>query len=114
MPEILKKKDLQKYIYILYIYFEMRNNKDYYEQNKEKYKQYYQENKEFILKREQLYYQTHQAEIRIKQKIYFRKYYLLNKETIIENVQRRLRCSIENPDKLCNQIINSNIIISLN
>ena len=92
----------------------MRNNKDYYEQNKEKYKQYYQENKEFILKREQLYYQTHQAEIRIKQKIYFRKYYLLNKETIIENVQRRfrLRSSITNTEEACNQIINSNIIIN--
>ena len=91
-------------------------NKDYYEQNKDKYKQYYQEHKEIILKREQLYYQRNQAEIRIKQRTYFRKYYLLNKETIIENVQRRFRLarsSIANPEEACNQIINSNIIISL-
>ena len=90
-------------------------NKDYYELNKDKYKQYYQQNKEIILKREQLYYQKNQAEIRIKQRTYFKKYYLLNKETIIENVQRRfrLRSSITNPEEACNQIINSNIIISL-
>ena len=69
-------------------------NKDYYELNKDKYKQYYQQNKEIILKREQLYYQRNQAEIRIKQRTYFRKYYLLNKATIIENVQRRFRLGI--------------------
>ncbi len=97
-------------------------NKDYYEQNKHKYKQYYQENKEIILKREQLYYQIHQAEIRIKQKNYFRKYYLLNKDKIIENCQRRYYGSIAGipranakmkPEEACNQIINSNIIIRL-
>jgi hypothetical protein len=94
-------------------------NKDYYELNKDKYKQYYQQNKEIILKREQLYYQRNQAEIRIKQRTYFRKYYLLNKETIIENVQRRYYGSIAGmPDKIkpeeaCNQIMNGNIIIRL-
>ena len=91
-------------------------NKDYYEQNKDKYKQYYQEHKQIILKREQLYYQKNKTEVREKQKIYFRKYYLLNKETIIENVQRRFRLacsSITNPAEACNQIMNGNIIIRL-
>ena len=90
-------------------------NKDYYEQNKDKYKQYYQQNKEIILKREQLYYQKNKTEVREKQKIYFRKYYLLNKETIIENVQRCLlaRSSITTPHEVYNQIIDGNIIIRL-
>jgi len=49
----------------------MRNNKEYYNNNIEKNKQYYQENKQIILKREHLYYQKNQAEIRI-----IRNYYL--------------------------------------
>ena len=95
----------------------MRNNKQYYNDNIDKYKQYYQENKEVILKREQLYYQKNQAEIRIKQRLYFRKYYLLNKDKIIENCQRRYYGSIAGirdkikPEEVCNQIINGNIII---
>ena len=97
----------------------MRNNKQYYNDNIDKYKQYYQENKEIILKREQLYYQKNQAEIRIKQRLYFRKYYLLNKDKIIENCQRRYYGSIAGiPDKIkpeeaYNQIMNGNIIIRL-
>ena len=79
----------------------MRNNKQYYNDNIDKYKQYYQENKEVILKREQLYYQKNQAEIRIKQRLYFRKYYLLTKDKIIENCQRRYYGSIAGiPDKI--------------
>jgi hypothetical protein len=100
-------------------------NKDSYELNKDKYKQYYQQNKEIILKREQLYYQKNQVEIRIKQRTYFRQYYLLNKEKIIANCQRRYYGSLaamnSQPDYIstkqktnfCNKIINNNIIIRL-
>ena len=57
--------------------------------------------------------------IKEKQRSYFRKYYLLNKEKIIENCHRRYYGSISAiPDKIqkinfCNNIIDNNIIIRL-
>ena len=97
----------------------MPSNKEYYNNNVEKYKQYYHENKEIMLKREQLYYQKNKEQILEKQRISFRKYYLLNQEKILLNCQRRYYGSISaipekiKPQRFYNEIINSNIIISL-
>ena len=91
---------------------------EYYNNNIEKFRQYYQEKKDIIAKREQLYYQKNKEKIREKQRTYFRNYYLLNKDKIIENSQRRyygciLPDKLKPQKKLCNEIINNNIIIRL-
>jgi len=103
----------------------MPNSKEYYNNNIEKYRQYYEDNKEIILQREQLYYQKNKEQILERQRTYFRKYYLLNKEKIILNCQRRYYGSLaamnSQPDYIstkqktnfCNKIINNNIIIRL-
>ena len=106
----------------------MPNNKEYYNNNIEKYRQYDEDNKDIILKREQLYYQKNKDIIREKQNTYFKKYYLLNKEKIIENCRSRasryygsLAAMNSQPDCIstkqkihfCNKIINNNIIIRL-
>ena len=50
----------------------MPNNREYNNNNIEKYKQHYQEKEEIRWKREHLYYQKNKTAVREKQGIYFR------------------------------------------
>ena len=63
--------------------------KKYYIKNIEKFRNYYDDNKENILEYEKLCYQQNRTEIRDKQRAYFQKYYLLNKEIINNNSLQR-------------------------
>ena len=68
--------------------------KIYYIKNIEKFRNYYENNKEKLLEYEKLYYQQNRTEKRDKQRVYFQKYYLLNKKNkkrafiIIPNLDR--------------------------
>ena len=89
--------------------------KEYYIKNIEKFRNYYNDHKDSIAAYEKLYYQQNRTEIRDKQRAYFQKYYLLNKEIINSNSLQRyynihhLHYNIN----LNNDLLDQNIIISL-
>jgi len=95
--------------------------KEYYIKNIEKFRNYYDDNKEKLAKYEKLYYQQNKTEIRDKQRAYFSKYYLLNKETINNNsLQRYYNSNYSHPSyihkkstNLNNELLDRNIIIKL-
>jgi hypothetical protein len=87
----------------------------YYIKNIEKFRNYYNDHKDSIAEYEKLYYQQNRTEIRDKQRAYFQKYYLLNKEIINNNSLQRYY-NIHNMyynTNLNNELLKQNIIISL-
>ena len=101
--------------------------KKYYIKNIEKFRNYYNDHKDSILEYEKLYYQQNRMEIREKQRAYFKKYYLLNKEIIDNNsLQRYYNINYSHPSynhihnndskkstNLNNELLDQNIIIRL-
>ena len=87
--------------------------KIYYIKNIEKFRNYYDDNKENILEYEKLYYQQNRTEIRDKQRVYFQKYYLLNKKNINHNsLQRYYNIHyLHYNTNLNNELLDRNIII---
>ena len=89
--------------------------KIYYIKNIEKFRNYYNDHKDSIAEYEKLYYHQNRTEIRDKQRVYFQKYYLLNKEIINNNSLQRyyniqhLHYNIN----LNNDLLDQNIIIRL-
>jgi hypothetical protein len=89
--------------------------KEYYIKNIEKFRNYYDDHKESIAEYEKIYYQQNRTEIRDKQRAYFQKYYLLNKEINNSNSLQRYY-NIHNMyynTNLNNELLDRNIIISL-
>ena len=92
--------------------------KIYYIKNIEKFRNYYDDHTDSIAEYEKLYYQQNRTEIRDKQRAYFQKYYLLNKEIINNNsLQRYYNINYSHPSyskkstNLNNELLDRNIII---
>ena len=97
--------------------------KKYNIKNIEKYRNYYNDHKDSIAEYEKLYYHQNRMEIRDKQRAYFQKYYLLNKETINNNsLQRYYNINYSHPSynndfkksglsNFNNELLDRNIII---